>query len=71
VTGAYLPGYITDLGHEVLAVDQTGDCITIPRFAVWGLGEPDVVIATGSDLAALQAEHGPELPVYSIVPVTR
>ena len=72
--------YITDVGGPLVmtrqGLDNDGNVVTeekvnIGRYGVWewcdGLGKHQC-LATGDDLEALQAEHGPNLPVEPLFP---
>jgi ribosomal protein S27E len=65
--------FITSMGGPVVATcTQTGEQSNIGQYGVWdakGRRKPEV-IATGDDLEALQAEHGPDLLVYNITEMT-
>jgi hypothetical protein len=57
--------FITDLGGacEARPVDG-GEPIRLARYGVWVVrGDKPEVVATGDDLAELQALYGPELAV--------
>jgi hypothetical protein len=62
--------FITDAGSTVILTETaTGEELDIGRYGVWGdkdhwSGKPEV-IDCGNDLEALQAEHGPDLPVHT------
>lgn len=59
--------FITDMGSPLIVTCQeTGEVRNLGRYGVWsskGRRKPEV-IACGDDLEALQAEHGPDLPVH-------
>lgn len=59
--------FITDLGYSPVAVPDNGDePLSLGRYGVWDSeerGKPQV-IDLGDDLEALQAEYGPDLPVF-------
>lgn len=62
--------FITNAGSLLLARDsRTGEEIDIGQYGVWddaGRRKPEV-IATDNDLDKLQAEYGPDLPVYNLL----
>ena len=59
--------FISDNGKNLQATNEQGEVVCeLPRYAVWGdLGKrkPEV-IEVSDDLEALQAKHGPSLPVF-------
>lgn len=60
--------WITDMGGPLVVTADTGEQSNIGRYGVWdtvGRRKPEV-IATGDDLDALQAEHGPNLTVFPL-----
>ncbi len=61
------PRFITDMGESpTLTSTNPERTMSLGRYGVWdsvGRHKPEV-IAVGDDLEALQAEHGPGLPVY-------
>jgi hypothetical protein len=61
--------FITDMGENISLTASEGDGrMEIGRYGVWddqGRRKPEV-IATGTDLEALQEEHGPGLPVHTL-----
>lgn len=61
--------FITNAGHPVILRDMsTGEEIDIGQYGVWDdAGRRKLeVIATGNDLDKLQAEYGPDLPVFDL-----
>jgi len=65
--------FITDMGAPLVSTDSaTGESLNIGRYGVWDYighhsGKSEV-IACGDDLAALQAEYGPNLSIYVFTP---
>lgn len=63
--------FITDFGSSTtFVVEGTGEVVELGRYGVWGdkghwSGKAEV-IEVGDDLDALQAKHGPGLPVHPL-----